>query len=100
MKLTNLKILMQENGIRNTDIARDLGVSEKAVSEWINGKKFPGDSSLIYLFGKFGDLKAESDSGEKIFLKPSNPPQPPTPDELEQPPETGAEQETEASSAA
>jgi predicted transcriptional regulator len=70
LKLINLKEIVRASGSKNTEIASDLGISEKAVSEWINGKKFPNDKSLSYLIGKFGELQAESDEGLIVSLKP------------------------------
>ncbi len=68
MKLLNLDDLMKKGTIRNADLARDLGVSEKAVSEWRQGLKFPRDKALSYLIGKFGPLHVEADTGEIYIL--------------------------------
>lgn len=73
MKIINLDELIKKSNTKNSEIASSLGVSEKAVSEWRRGKKFPRDSALNYLFSKFGDLRVETDTGEVFILQSPNP---------------------------
>ena len=69
MRLVDLEEKMKEKGLRNIDIAREHSVSEKAVSEWKRGKKYPRDEALSYLLGKFDVLKAETDDGDVVVLR-------------------------------
>ena len=73
MKLTDLDKKMNELGIKNTEIAKDTGSSEKAVSEWRCMKKFPKDKSLNYLIGKLGALRIETEDGKMLTLSIENP---------------------------
>ena len=77
MKLIDLDKKMNELGVRNTEIARDTGSSEKAVSEWRCMKKFPKDKSLNYLLGKLGSLQIETEDGKTLILSAGNPTPPP-----------------------
>lgn len=77
MKLLDLDKKINELGIKNIEIARDTGSSEKAVSEWRCMKKFPKDKSLNYLLGKLGALQIEMEDGEVLILSTPNPTSPP-----------------------
>jgi len=73
VKLIDLDKKMNSMGLRNIEVARDTGSSEKAVSEWRCMKKFPKDKSLNYLLGKLGSLEIETENGEILTLSTSNP---------------------------
>lgn len=92
MKLVNLKDVMRAKNVKSIEVAAELNVAEKTVSEWLNGKTFPNDTSLLYLLCKFGPLKAESDAGAIIDLTPVNPPKPPISHEATATAGEGAEQ--------
>jgi transcriptional regulator with XRE-family HTH domain len=72
VKLIDLDEKMRGFEVKNIDIAKDLSVTEKAVSQWRRGRVFPSDNAISYLLGKFGALKVETDSGE-IFVMSENP---------------------------
>jgi len=72
MKLIDLDEKMRGFEVKNIDIAKDLNVTEKAVSQWRRGRVFPSDNAISYLLGKFSTLKVETDSGE-IFIMSGNP---------------------------
>ena len=42
----NLKILMQEKGLKQVEIAEAVGCNKGTVSKWLNGKIEPG---LVYI---------------------------------------------------
>ncbi len=50
----NLKILRQEKGIGQVELAKKIGVSKGIISLWENGLREPNMSSLILLSKFFG----------------------------------------------
>lgn len=50
----NLKFLMNEKGISNTDICNRLGLPSATVSSWVTGKKYPRIDVMQRLADLFG----------------------------------------------
>jgi transcriptional regulator with XRE-family HTH domain len=46
--------LIEENDLSQEQFAKRIGVSQKAVSNWINGVDVPKASSLLAIYEKFG----------------------------------------------
>ena len=46
-----LRDLMQQNNLSQDKIAKEIGVSQKAISNWLNGNDTPKASSLIAIHG-------------------------------------------------
>lgn len=44
-----LRGLLEEKGIKQTTLAKDINVSDKAVSKWINGETYPNTDKLSIL---------------------------------------------------
>lgn len=49
-----LRDLMQQNNLSQDKIAKEIGVSQKAISNWLNGNDTPKASSLIAIYNRFG----------------------------------------------
>lgn len=49
-----IKEIMVENELSQEKLANVLGVSQKAVSNWLNGKDTPKASSIMLIYEKFG----------------------------------------------
>ena len=49
-----IKDLIEENNLSQEKIAKSIGVSQKAVSNWINGVDVPKASSLLAIYEQFG----------------------------------------------
>lgn len=43
----NLRDLMAGSGMTQKDLARELDISESAVSQYVNGRQFPGVKTLV-----------------------------------------------------
>ena len=54
----NLKMLRQERGLGQVELAKELGISKGIISLWENGLREPGMSSLIIL-AKFFDVSID-----------------------------------------
>ena len=54
----NLKMLRQEKGLGQVELAKELGISKGIISLWENGLREPGMSSLIIL-AKFFDVSID-----------------------------------------
>lgn len=50
----NLKVLRQERGVGQVELARAIGVSKGIISLWENGLREPSMSSLVMLANYFG----------------------------------------------
>lgn len=49
-----IKDLIEENNLSQEKFAKSIGVSQKAVSNWINGVDVPKASSLLAIYEQFG----------------------------------------------
>lgn len=49
-----IKKLLKEKGISQAELARRIGVSRAAVSEWVRGKSEPSESTLKLIAKEFG----------------------------------------------
>ena len=50
----SIKELIEEKGLSQEKFAKAIGVSQKAVSNWINGIDVPKTSSLLAIYEQFG----------------------------------------------
>lgn len=50
----NLRALMKESGIYQAKLAKILGVSDTAVSDWLKGKALPGAESIDKMVDELG----------------------------------------------
>ena len=65
----NLKYFMEEKGISQADICRELDVSSATVSDWCTGKKYPRIDSMQRLADLLGVLYSSliSENGLKDY---------------------------------
>lgn len=61
-----LRQLMKENGLKQKDLSKAIGVAQSAVSAWLNGKKEPSLTSL-WLLADFFDCSTDELLGRKLF---------------------------------
>jgi len=70
-----LKLLMNENKTSQDKLARAIGVSQRAVSKWVNLQSEPTESAIINC-AKYFDVSAdyilglEDESGRKTDCRP------------------------------
>ena len=67
---TNLKTLLKKHKIRQRTLAKEVGISESAISYYLNEKRFPNGNHLIAIAQYFdvdcwqlaqGEIKGETD---------------------------------------
>lgn len=63
-----LREILRVKKWRQKDLAGKLGVSEKTVSFWLNGKKLPGPSNEDRIQEIYSGLYSNPNSGNKIFF--------------------------------
>ena len=73
----NLKELLQQEGITQQELANKIGVSQRAVSKWINLQSEPTETAIINcakIFDVSTDflLGLENESGEKAYNTVNN----------------------------
>ena len=77
--MNRIKLLREQHGIEQKQLAHDLGVSQPTISCWENGSKQPSSKSVYkladyfnvstdYLLGREGAKKAPSPDGEGADL--------------------------------
>lgn len=49
-----LRVLMQERGVTNYRLAKEIGCNPTSVANWLNGKSFPASDKIQALAGYFG----------------------------------------------
>lgn len=62
-----LKSYMEKNHYNQSDIAKHLHVSKQLVSDWVNGKKFPGVEKMGMLAELFGVLMSDMYTAEPVM---------------------------------
>lgn len=62
-----LKSYMEKNHYNQSDIAKHLRVSKQLVSDWVNGKKFPGVEKMGMLAELFGVLMSDMYTAEPVM---------------------------------
>ena len=55
----NLRRYVEESGMRSMDVAASIGVTPAAVSDWMNGKKYPRIDKIELLADLFHILKSD-----------------------------------------
>ena len=65
-----LREIMFENELSQDKLAKILGVSQKAVSNWLCGKDMPKASSLLAIYENFGVTPNELLGIEEIGYRP------------------------------
>ena len=55
----NLRRYVEESGMRSMDVAAAIGVTPAAVSDWMNGKKYPRIDKIELLADLFHILKSD-----------------------------------------
>ena len=66
-----LKSYMDRNHYNQSDIAKHLNVSKQLVSDWVNGKKFPGVEKMQMLADLFGVLMSDMYTPEPVMRESS-----------------------------
>ncbi len=62
----NLRQLMKENQINQMKLSKDIGVTQSAVSNWLNGNKEPSINSL-WLLADYFDVSVDYLIGRKEY---------------------------------
>lgn len=63
----NLKELLAEKGITQTDLSREIHISQSAVSNWLHNKKEPSIESLWVLADYFNCTIDQLVGREKLY---------------------------------